>query len=348
LTRPRHIGRWSLAVILGAGLVLAASGVTGAQSRVSLERVRSFHLAKVAGGIDQAIPYQGGFLVRDSEGPSDQAIEKYDSKGTRTGKIGSAGMGPGQYHALQAVATSRNGEIWAADVYRLSIFDARGTVVATRLVQKPGFLIRGLALDEAHGRYYLTGCAAAHSTLDEGCHLLHVYQWPGGAYVESLWDTDPEAVAKRLFPWETYQVDVAADGRVYTVDSAIPKLIRVDVAGRKVSSFPIASHGFTPLAPPEAVRDLATTHAVGLRASKIERLVVSGDAVVLSIRPPATSGTERVLEVLTLDGAQIATDLASPGRLVGTTSDGLLFANPVAGGFELTEYRIVPLAVRRP
>lgn len=305
-------------------------------------------LAKPAGRIDQAtVLPDRGVLVRDSDfgHPETQALELYDPTGRRTRRIGGFGRSPGQFYRLKDVALTRKGEVWVADIVgRLSFFDLQGKILGTRLIQNPGFQVDGLALDEARGYFYLSGCLPKAVYLDGGCRLVHQFRLADKTYIRSFLETDPEVLEKGLFGLQDSLLSLDDQGRIYAADKPVFKLSRVDPSTGEVRVFPIRSRQVKPV---PVVRDPAAARSVYRSSFLVHRVLASGPYVVVSIRRPAQKGF--LLEVFTQAGEQVGTDLEVPGTLVGKTRQGdLLFAGRTQRGYELTPYRIRPAGTPRP
>ncbi|MFY9558563.1 MAG: hypothetical protein WAV20_08880 [Blastocatellia bacterium] len=313
------------------------------QSRVHLNRISSTQLKKESGRIDQVVPLPDGRLVvRDSDyyNETTQGIEIYDRSGNFLKKIGKFGKSSGQYFRLKTIAVGGDGVIWAADVAgRVTRFDQEGRVVSTKLIQKPGYNVHGLALDEARGAFYLSGCLAKNFYVDQGCQLVHQYGFKDSAYRRSFLDTHPEAVAKHLFPLEEHLIDIDGQGRVYAVDVPILKVSRIDPATNRVQTFPLRSKLATEVAALVPGQDPATNKASYDNAFLVDQVLVVGSYLVVSIRRPRSAGY--ILQILSVGGQQLAMDIDSPGRLVGKTQNGHLhFARRTSNGFEIAEYHL--------
>jgi hypothetical protein len=320
------------------GLVVVLGSAFAVEARVVLERVGTFRINKSSGRIDQLIRLpDGGYVVRDSNYRDEnaQAVEIYDSDGRFRNKIGRFGKGAGQYYRLKTVAVGQDGTIWVADIAnRLTLFASDGRVIATRLIQKPGFQVFGLSLDEQNGVFYLAGCLPNKVYLDLGCKLVHQYAISSRSYGRSYLDTDPEAIHKKLLSLEDYHVDTDGRGVVWAADGPIHKAFRIEPGSGRVQSFPFVSRVATrvPALTPGPNMDINPIYEA---AFLIERVLVTGSHVVVSIGQQKTS--RYVLQVLGPNGRQLAVDLDSPGRLVGKTSAGNLY---FARGYDITEYRI--------
>ncbi len=169
---------WTIPRLRGALFVILLLVAAPAAWGESLKLVRRTTLAKANGRVDQVVPLpSGGFLVRDADLLNEhaQALEVYDAKGGFVRKIGGFGRRPGSYQALKSIAV--NGDtIWVADLIgRLSFFNLQGRLLGTKLLQKPGFQVEGVALDEARGFAYLSGCLPRQVYLDRGCKVVHQY-----------------------------------------------------------------------------------------------------------------------------------------------------------------------------
>lgn len=328
------------------------SASTLSSGRIGLEKVSSQSILKKDGRIDQVIPLPSGdFLVRDYSWQEEekQAIEIYSSEGAFLRKIGSFGQSPGHYFRLKSAALASNNHLWIGDAHgRISIFDLSGELIETILIQKPGFRVRDIVLDESNGFFYLTGCLPVKTYLDLGCELVHQYQIDSRKHVSSFIETDPVAVANHWLSLEDYSVGVDAGGRVFMTDSPVFKLMRFDPSSKKVQAFPISSEVAKS---PEPIYEPSPEANRRARESSflIERVVVAGQYVVVSMSAPTSTpspeSAKRLLHGFGLDGGQIWQDLPSPGALSGKNNDGvLLFITKVEDHFQLDGYRITSTA----
>jgi hypothetical protein len=322
-------------------VVVSSLAYGQAPSRVALNRVVTKSINKPSGRIDQVVALpDGGFVIRDFgySNESAQAIEIYDREGRFRKKIGTFGKLSGQYYRLKAIAVATDGTIWAADIMgRVTRFGQDGRVISTKLIQTPGYQIFGLALDEARGIFYLSGCLPKKTYLDLGCHLIHKYSLKNGEYQRSFLDTDPEALEKHLLALEDYHLDIDGRGEVWAADGPIRKVFHVDPANGQTQSFSLTSRIMTPFAAINPKQGLDP--GVYENAFLIDRVLVVGDFIVVSIGQLKTA--KYVLQVFDASGRQIAVDLNSPGRLVGKTQNNrLYFAASAPQGLQITEYEV--------
>jgi hypothetical protein len=341
---PYLTGRRFLRV--AAFVIFALTAVATSWADPNLALVRRTVLKKAEGRVDQVIPLpSGGFLVRDADllNEHTQALEVYDASGRFVRKIGGFGPRPGSYMALKSIAVS-GGTIWVADLIgRLSFFDLQGKLLGTKLLQRPGFQVEGIALDEARGHAYLSGCLPTHVYLDQGCKVVHQYNLKSTQYLGSFLDNDPQIRERNTIAFSDNSLDVDPQGVVWTVDAPVFKLFRLDPRSAKTQGFPIRSTTARPIAKVEAGSD---THAIYDNSYLVERVLVAGGHTVVSIRAP--KGGSGLLAVFDAQGRQVATDLKPPGKLVGKTREGrLLFATGLKGGFEIGEYSL-SLKASRP
>jgi len=321
-----------------------------AQSRVTLNRVATTRLDKQSGRIDQVVSLPGGgFVIRNSDYRNErtQAIELYNQQGHSRGKIGTFGRSPGQYHRLKFIAVGATGNIWVADVIgRVTLFNQDGQVLGTRLIQNPKYNVFGLALDEARGAIYLTGCLPKQFYLDLGCNLVHQYSLPDMHYQRSFLDTDPEAVEKHLLSLEDYHIDIDTPGRIWAVDAPVLKLFRIDPATTRTQSFPLNSRVATAVAAIAPNQPTEVHESIAESSFLIDRVVAAGPYIVVSIRRPKKAGY--ILQIFSSGGQQLAMDVNSPERLVGKTKSGhLYFTATTSNGFEISEYNLSTPGQRR-
>jgi hypothetical protein len=320
-------------------VILCSLLALSAQAGPSLSPVKRTLLKKGAGRVDQVVPVaDDGFLVRDADyrNEATQVLELYDADGYICGQFGAFGRDAGQYYRLKGVALAKDGTVWVADVAgRISRFNMAGWLIDTRLIQKPGYQIDGLALDEAHGDYYLSGCLPKKVYLNYGCQLVHQYSLGDDSYRRSFLETDQEALEKNLISLEDHQIDIDARGRVYIIDAPLLKVVRFDPGSGEVRTFPVRSHVATPLGPVQP--GLQSASDAYQNAYLLDRVLETEQGFVVAVRKPKGEGF--LLQAFDEDGRQVVTDLPSPGKLVGKTPDGhLLFAEKAPKGFEIAEY----------
>lgn len=339
-------------LISWAGLAIVILGLAPAygQSRVRLEPVTTVRLNKPVERIDQVVGLPGGGLVirsSDFRNEATQAIEIFDGQGHYRTKVGTFGRSPGQYYRLKSIAVAGNGHIYVADVIgRITQFSQDGQVLNTKLIQNPQYHVYGLALDEPRGSIYLSGCLPKQFYLDLGCRLVHRYSLNGMAYQRSFLDTDAEAVQKHLLSLEDYHIDTDAAGRIWAVDAPVLKLFRIDPATSRTQSFPLRSSVATPVAAIAPNERTEVHQSIADASFLIDRVLTTGPYVVVSLRRPQTSGY--LLQIFNASGQQVATDVNSPGRLVGKTKTGrLYFAANGSRGTEVTEYALSAGRARR-
>jgi hypothetical protein len=327
--------------LLALFLICCAMFVPGSNNSPSsgfhLKPVRTVDLNKSKGQVDQFIELpDGSFLLRDSTfNPLElQSVELYDRGGHFVKKIGSFGQEPGHYFALQNVAYSQRSKlIWITDrLGRVSRFDLSGKLVDSVLIQKPGYHPYDLALDEERNRYYLTGCVAIHFYLDLGCKIVHEYELSSNQYIGSFLETDPDAVAKKYFGIENYQIAVAPSGSIYAIDSPMQKFWRISLE-RHVESFPIASKAVQAIPALDPSKD---NSSLGDNNYLFDKIVAEKQTVILAAYKKATDSC--LLEVFSADGKPVALDVTAPGRLLGDSSSGTLwFVQRTGGGFRILE-----------
>jgi len=318
------------------------------QAGVGLSQVRKTLLKKASGRVDQVVPVSNdGFLVRDVDYRNEaaQALELYDAYGYFCGQFGSFGRSAGQYFRLKSVAVAKDGTILVADVVgRLSRFHMSGWLINTKLIQRPGYQIDGLALDEARGIYYLSGCLPNKVYLNYGCRLVHQYGLGDDSYRQSFLETDQEALDKNLLSLEDHQIDTDERGRIYAIDAPLLKVVRYEPESGEKRDFPVQSRIATPLG---AIQPgLQNSSAAYENAYLLDRVLATGQRFFVSIRKPKGEGF--LLQGFDDGGKQFVVDMPSPGRLVGKTQSGnLLFAAKTPEGFEITEYEFSSGARRK-
>lgn len=327
-------------LVLLAVLALPAAGA----ERVELRHVRDLPLDKPEGRVDQVVERAGSLVVRDADywQEEKQLIEVYAPGGERLGVVGRFGRSPGQYFRLKDLEVASDGTLWVADVIsRVTLFDPAGELQRTLLIQRPGYQVHDLLLDERRGYFYLSGCLPTRTYLDLGCLLLHQYRLSDRRYVRSFVETDPEAIEKRLLPLQDVVLALDPRGRVFVADAPVFKVVRVEPQSGESVEFRVRSQ----IARPAAALDPRAAPEVSQQrfgeAYLIDRLAVSGSCLVVSIRRPAGAG--HLLTILDAEsGEPLAVDRPSPGRLVGHRSGGgLLFVDRKPGAaHRLSEYRL--------
>lgn len=303
---------------------------------------------EVTGGVDQVLELPGhGYLVRDYNWQQEkkQKLVLHDLAGEPVRTIGSFGLGPERYVRLKDVAVADDGTIWIADLTRLLRFSPDGELQGTRLVQKPGYRVKGILLDEERDRLFLAGCLPTDTYANRGCRLVHEYRLPDMEYVRSSITTAPESIARNYLPLSEYDMAVDGEGDLWFVDAPVHRLVRLDPDTGSTRSVPIRTEA---LHPPEPVGEFAPEDQVLAQEDAsflLDRLTVVDDLVVVSVKAPATSrGSRYLLQIFDRDGRHRVQDLEAPGRLVGTTEDGsLFFAVPGRdSGLAVARYRVEP------
>jgi hypothetical protein len=335
LRRPRRVLACAAAACLCLGQALSA------RAGVQLSRVGVTLLKKNSGRVDQVVVVpDGGYILRDSDYANEatQVLELYDAYGYLCGQFGSFGRGPGQYFRLKSVSLSDDQTVFVADVIgRLSRFHMSGRLIETKLIQRPGYQVDGLALDEVRGAFYLSGCLPKQIYLNYGCRLVHQYDLKDGSYRQSFLETDQEVSEKNLLSLEDHQIDADGRGRIYAIDAPIFKVLRLDPATGEVRTLVIQSR--LAAAPQVIPPGLQNSRDAYENAYLLDRVLAAGGWVIVSMRKPRKEGF--LLHVFDGEGKQVASDLQSPGQLVGKTPGGaLLFATRTDGGYELAEYTL--------
>ncbi len=332
-----------LAGLLGASIVLAlaSTALAGVDSISHLKLVRTVSLRKPAGRVDQIIPLKdGSWVVRDADffKPETQSMEIYGPEGGLVRKISEFGRGPGKYYRFRGLDVAADSTLWEADLTRLNLFRPDGGLRETVLIQKPGYQLFGLALDEERGFFYVAGCVPIHTYLNDGCRLLHQYRISDHRLEKSLLETDELALKNNWLPLEWYSIDVDPTGSVYLIDAPVHKLFKVDPREGKVEDFAIVSRLMKP-APLLFPMNTASHDQAYREGFLLDRVLAVGGKVFISVRKPNWEGY--LLQVFDQSGRQIASDIEAPGRLVGKTkADSLLFARPDAAKreIEILEY----------
>ena len=338
LTRHHKL---TLAVLLCVASLLQPSRAVAAQSEVALNQIKTTLLRKPAGHVHQVVAAPGGgFVIRDSDYKDEttQAVELYSDSGYYCGKFGGFGRAPGQYYRLKSIAVAADQTLWLADVIgRISRFNMEGWLMNTKLIQRPGYQVDWLLLDEAHGAYYLAGYLPKKVYIDYGCQLVHKYDLKEDAYSQSFLDNDPEVLEKNLTALSDLVVDSDARGRLYVVDAPVMKLSVLEPESGKIETVPIKSQLIKPVSP--LASGVERANEAFENSYLIDRVVVGDGHAVVSVRQPKNAGF--VLQIFTDDGRQVASDVAAPGQLVGKTSDGhFYFVTQKSGGFELAEFEL--------
>jgi hypothetical protein len=340
----RSLALW-LAIFVGwAGIA------SPQEARIGLTAVRQSLLLKTSGRVCQVHALSVGQLaVRDFDLAKEaaQALEIYGLDGRLKKKIGRFGRGPGHYYRLRDIDVSTQGDLWAADVdMRLTRFSVQGAVRETRLVQRPGFPVHDLALDEARGVYFLAGCDGEKMESAAGCETLHRYDLKGN-YQRSFLPLDLKTRPLSTAAFEVFSMDLDRSGRVFMVDGPLPVLWRIEPTTGAVLRFAVKSKVFVP--PPAIPLAQITKEWLSKTVStfsRLEQVEVVAPYVVVSIRKPTSEVTH--LAVFDTAGRQLAVDLPAPGPLVGSTAAGnLLFARKTPKGFEILEQKIVRAGARK-
>lgn len=333
-------------LVLTLGLTCQPEGFA-ARRNASLTLVKTTQLRKPAGHVHQVVPVPGGgLIVRDSDFHDEktQVAELYSDAGYYCGQFGSFGHGPGQYYRLKSVAVGSDQTVWLADIIgRISRFDMEGRLVSTRLLQRPGYQVDWMVLDEPRATYYLAGYLPKKIYIDHGNSLIHRYRLGDDAFNRSYLDNHEEVLWYNLTSLADVNFDADARGRLYVVDAPIMKLTLLEPESGNASTFPVESDVITPVSPIGSGKEAAEKAYTD--SHLIDRVLVGDAHVLLSIRRPREEGF--LLQIFDHAGRQLATDVPSPGQLVGKTADGhFYFARKSGEGFELAEYEVTPAARR--
>jgi hypothetical protein len=326
---------------LGLAGIILTPHVVAAQTEVALTEIKTTLLKKPSGHVHQvvAVP-SGGFVVRDSNyrDEKSQVVELYSDRGYYCGQFGGFGRGPGQYYRLKSIAVSADQTLWLADVVgRISRFNLEGWLMSTKLIQRPGYQVDWMVLDEARGNYYLAGYLPKKVYIDYGSQIIHKYDLAKDAYRQSFLDNDPGILVKDLTGISDVTVDADARGRLYVVDAPIMKLTMLDPESGKSETIPINSQVVKPINPLASSEQ--KSDELYENSYLIDRVVVGDAHAVVSVREPKSTGY--VLQIFTHDGRQVGSDVASPGQLVGKTPNGnFYFVRQKEGGFELAEFEV--------
>jgi hypothetical protein len=303
---------------------------------------------EAAGGVDQVLEVPGwGYLVRDYNWQQEekQKLVLHDQRGEPVRTISSFGLGPERYVRLKDVAVGADGTIWIADLSRLLRFSPNGEIQGTRLVQKPGYRVKGILLDEERDRLFLAGCLPTDTYTNRGCRLVHEYRLPEMRYVRSSVTTAPESIARNYLPLSEYDMAVDDEGDLWFVDAPVHRLVHLDPDTGSTRSLPIRTEA---LRSPEPVGEFAPENEVLSQEDAsylLDRLTVVGDLVVVSVKAPTRAGASPyLLQIFDREGRHLESDLEAPGRLVGTSEDGsLFFAVPRRDhGLAVARYRVEP------
>ncbi len=285
--------------------------------------------------------FSGGFVVREADfrRPETQQIAVYDAAGNLKSRVGRYGPGPFEFDRLVGIALGPDQAIWAVDVRSKVIrYSLQGRGLSTTLIQNPGFEPKAIALVPRRRVFYLAGCQPLHYYLDLGCSLLHEYSIAGRAFQRSFLPTASVAIRDHLFPLENYFLATGQNGDLYFADGPVFELAQLNPRTGSIKRFPIRSNRARP---PEAIltgQQAAYYERKYGDACLIQALFAAGRVVLVQLHVPAEH--EDLLEAFLDSGRQIATDLPSPGRLVGTDEENFLFARKVSQGVRLTEWRL--------
>lgn len=334
-----------LSAVLSAAILLLLLPSPATAARLVVEDAR---VIETTGGVDQVLELPGhGYLVRDYNWQQEerQKLVLHDHDGEPVRTIGSFGLGPERYVRLKDVAVAEDGTIWIADLSRLLRFSPEGELQGTRLVQKPGYRVKGILLDEERGRLFLAGCLPTDTYANRGCRLVHEYRLSDMRYVRSSVTTAPESIARNYLPLSEYDMAVDAEGDLWFVDAPVHRLVRLDPETGSTRSVPIRTEA---LRSPDPVGEFAPADEVLSQEHAsflLDRLTVVGDLVLVSVKTPARAGrSDYLLQIFDRQGRHLARDLEAPGRLVGTTDDGsLFFAIPRRDDrLAIARYRVEP------
>lgn len=331
-----------LAVLLVISAFLLSKNVHAQKSvppNQHLTRLREVLLSKKSGNISQIIELpDGSFLIRDSTYVplTAQSVEHYSPFGRVVGRIGSYGSEPGRFNALKQIAyTEKSREVWIVDMLgRVSRFDSDGHFLNSSVIQAPTFHPYGIAIDEQHGRYYLTGCVALHFYLDLGCKMIHEYELGTDKFIRSFMENEKIAVDRKYFSVEDYVATTGPTG-LYAMDAPVRKFYKITSQGN-VTSYDIPSKvlGTLPVIDPTQPAEITTKGQYLL-----ESLLANDKFVVISAN--VRDADSHLLEIFTLQGQPVALDVPTTGSLIGESPRGTFWFSEKHGErYVIAEYAV--------
>lgn len=309
------------------GLLLSALTPVGGQ--VKLTTVRTVPLEKLRGSVAELVVDElGQFIVRsfNLDDLEYQAVEIYRQDGSLKQVIGGQkGWGPGSFYRLMGLDLGPNGQIYALDLNgRISVFEGTGKLLRSILIQQPPIRPKTLALDRAHGKYYVGGCLAKNEPNNGDCTYLHTFGLADDRLYGSSIDTDAGLVETRLKLLMTPRIAVDEKrGQVLLMQGPSPTLHFMSTDMKSSRSMQVASGvAATKMLKSISIEDARNATVLDRMfydVTLFESLHVAGDFLLIGLR----SGRRHFGQIIDLRSMkQIATDIALPGVPVGVDKAG--------------------------
>lgn len=338
----RHIVGGLVALCAVLASVFSVHRIASGQpsSRISVLIRQSVDLTGALPQVLQASVLPNGTFVVFSEPPNgdSESFGIFDSIGRLVKNLAGRGVPTGLTY-LSSIRAGRGDIFWATALAppELAQLNQNGVISATNLPQMR--LAYDVALDEAHGYVYVSGCAPEHPERDFQCLLVHQFTIEGLKFQRSFLETDPAVLRNSQFGIQWVPVDVDIKGIVWAVDSPAFTLYSIDPTSGRSSSVLIASRMVRPAGKLDLSGGDSYTKKYVESLFSPDSVVTVSNAVVVAVRRPGELVAARyILEIFNFSGVQIGMDIPAPGRLVGKYgTSGLLFACKGKNGPTLIE-----------
>lgn len=326
-----------LGVVLAWALPLLHAARAQARRRIIVLTRRTVHLRGALPHLTQAALMPGGSygVLSDRNSGDFVSLGIFNSDGALEKNLAGTSVHTGLATLTSLQADSR-GILWVTTLMpaRVARFSQNG-LLSTSALPEPEFAY-ALALDEARGYVYVTGCAPQHPGVSSDCLLVHQFAVDGMKFRRSFLHTDPGILRNTQFSIQWVPADVDARGIVWAVDSPSFTLYSINPVSGNITSYLIRSLKARDPGALDVRRGGAYIQDFIRRLSRPSYVVATRHRVVVCIQRP--SGEGHLLEVFNPKGAQIGEDVAAPGSLVGKGGNGgLLFGRSGKTGPVLIE-----------
>jgi hypothetical protein len=263
-------------------------------------------------------------------------LKKYSRTGRlllRLTKLGAAEHGQDVFGVVGGLACDSHGNLYiASSTKRITVLNSDGHYLRSFVVTTPALAAPlSLALDEQRGILYVSGA------LNSSGQVVHKYRIEDWKYLGAFLDIPTEVQRKNLINYNTSFIDTDIRGKVFATHQVVHQLFRYDPISQKVQAFSGQSGYYR--APP----DLSQVAQADLfkqqnQWSRLGRVWVIQHRVVVAILQP--SPAKYLLELYSLDGRLLVTDLTTPLTPVGRDAGGHLYFYDEDHPIALLQYKM--------